>query len=78
MSWGINAELDCYERGVLSYCSPNEYSSPAADRLFRNDGDGTFTDVSQASGVSFVFGNRLGAVGADFDQKRAPRPIRCE
>ena len=68
ITWGVNAELDCYERGISTYCSPNDYNAPAADRLFRNNGDGTFTDVSQVSGISFVFGNGLGAVGADFDR----------
>jgi hypothetical protein len=68
ITWGIDAEVDCYDQGALTYCSPVGYNTPAADRLFRNNGDGTFTDVSQASGISFAFGNGLGAVGADFDR----------
>ncbi|MDG2072643.1 MAG: CRTAC1 family protein [Pseudomonadales bacterium] len=68
ITWGIDAELDCYNQGALTYCSPNDYDTPAADRLFRNNGDGTFTDLSRTSGISFAFGNGLGTVGADFDR----------
>ena len=39
LTWGIAAELECYDQGAPSYCSPNDYNMPAADRLFRNNGD---------------------------------------
>ncbi len=68
ITWSPAVETECYLAGTLTYCSPNIYNAPAADHLFRNNGDGTFTDVSQASGLNFVFGNGLGTVGADFDQ----------
>ena len=37
------------------------------DRLFRNNGDGTFTDISDESGISAVDGHGMGMVCADTD-----------
>ena len=65
--WAIESELNCYSGSVLTYCPPQNYNAPAQDRLYRNNGDGTFTDVSEASGISRVFGNGFGVVGADFN-----------
>ena len=65
--WRIDAELDCYIAGVLTYCPPQNYKAPAPDRLFRNNGDGTFTDVSRRAGLQFAFGNGFGVVGADYN-----------
>jgi hypothetical protein len=52
--------------GAFDYCGPSAYE-PETDRLFRNRGDGTFEDVSIASGITKEFGSTLGAVGADFN-----------
>ena len=65
--WAVESELNCYSGSVLTYCPPQNYDAPAQDRLYRNNGDGTFTDVSAASGISRVFGNGFGVVGADFN-----------
>jgi uncharacterized protein (UPF0254 family) len=35
--------------------------------LYRNNGDGTFTDVSQESGIGQVAGTGMGMVCGDFD-----------
>ena len=41
----------CLGRGGLrGYCSPREYGRAQSDTLYRNDGDGTFTDVSARAG----------------------------
>ena len=50
---------------VRSYCHPNVYSS-VPDILFRNKGDGTFTDVTKEAGV-YKAGNGLGVVFGDYD-----------
>ena len=68
INWSQQAELECYMAGVPTYCPPQNYKAPAPDRLFRNDGDGTFTDVSRAAGLHLAFGNGFGVVGADYDQ----------
>ncbi len=58
------------ERGEPDYCLPSAYS-PVADGLYRNRGDGTFEDVSQAAGISSAPGNGLGVISADFDSNGA-------
>ncbi|HUP25096.1 MAG TPA: CRTAC1 family protein [Thermoanaerobaculia bacterium] len=54
------------ERGEPDYCLPSAYR-PAADRLYRNRGDGTFEDVSERAGIAAVVANGLGVASADFD-----------
>ncbi len=50
-----------------AYCHPNEYKS-LPDVLFRNNGNGTFTDISREAGVlSRADGNGLGVVFGDYD-----------
>ncbi len=52
--------------GIPSYPSPRDFQ-PVPDSLFRNNGDGTFTDISQSSGVASVAGTGMGMVCADMD-----------
>ena len=52
--------------GAPDYCNPAAYAG-VPNRLLRNRGDGTFEDVSAASGVGEARGKSLGAVAADFD-----------
>jgi hypothetical protein len=52
--------------GIRDYCGPLQFR-PVPDRLFRNDGKGTFTDVSESSGITRAYGSGLGVVGADFN-----------
>ena len=67
--WSKNIEQDCYGKAFfITYCGPTAYDSPAMDRLYRNNGDGTFTDITQDAGVHIAFGNGLGSVGADFNK----------
>jgi hypothetical protein len=65
--WSPEAERDCYSLGKPDYCEPVGYSAPARDTLYRNDGDGSFTDVSERAGLSAAFGNGMGVVCGDFD-----------
>jgi hypothetical protein len=53
-------------RGFPTYPSPMEYA-PDPDTLYRNDGSGTFTDVSEESGISASAGWGMGSVCGDFD-----------
>lgn len=52
--------------GVPSYSGPRNYR-PVPDNLFRNNGDGTFTDISRESGIGLVAGTGMGIVCADYD-----------
>ncbi|HEX3660148.1 MAG TPA: CRTAC1 family protein [Acidobacteriaceae bacterium] len=48
------------------YCIPSLYKSTAS-WLFRNNGDGTFTDVSKSSGIAEHPGKAWGVVAADLN-----------
>lgn len=68
VNWSIGIEQDCYNNsGLTDYCLPTNYGAPAMDRLFRNEGDGSFADVSVEAGLESAFGNGLGVVCGDFD-----------
>ncbi len=53
--------------GYPAYVGPLDYPT-TPNRLFRNNGDGTFTDVTTASGIGAHKGAGMGMVCADFDQ----------
>jgi enediyne biosynthesis protein E4 len=50
---------------IRAYCHPNEYNG-VPNILYRNNGDGTFTDISREAGITKV-GNGLGVVFGDYD-----------
>jgi enediyne biosynthesis protein E4 len=52
--------------GVHHYCNPRVYA-PRPSWLFHNNGDGTFTDVSKAMGISEHPGKAWGVVATDLD-----------
>jgi hypothetical protein len=57
----------CFDAaGARDYCMPSVYR-PVPDRLFRNDGGGRFTDVTEAAGILQADGPGLGVAAADFD-----------
>ncbi len=51
---------------VRHYCDPNVYNG-VPDVLYRNNGDGTFTDISREAGISQKEGKGLGVVFTDYD-----------
>jgi hypothetical protein len=53
--------------GHRMYCHPTMFDG-MADRLFRNNGDGTFTDVSKAAGIANPAGKGLGVTFCDIDR----------
>ncbi len=67
---GENA--DCRWKGVPVNCGPRGLP-PGSVQLFRNNGDGTFTDVSRQSGVAAATGSYpMTAVAADYDNDGWP------
>jgi len=50
--------------GTNHYCIPRIYK-PLPSRLFHNNGDGTFTDVSEETGIGKVRGKAWGVVATD-------------
>ena len=57
--------------GPRFYCHPLKYD-PLPNTLYRNDGKGTFTDVTAASGVGALRGYGLGVVVLDFNDDGWP------
>ena len=61
----FDAEAVCRgKHGVPDYCNPKVFEA-ATDRLFRNDGNGTFTDVTEQAGIAAMSGRGLGVVCLD-------------
>lgn len=67
VGWHAGVERECYDygTGVRNYCDPQNYNLPTADRLYRNEGDGTFVDVTAEAGIADALGNGLGVVSFD-------------
>ena len=67
LDWNPKNNLWCGERatGYRSYCNPNDYRGQHI-RLYHNNHDGTFTEVSQKSGVGVPEAKGMGVVTADF------------
>ncbi len=59
------------EAGRAEYCGPMAFPG-VPDVLYRNRGDGTFEDVSVASGIATGRARGLGVVTADFDRDGWP------
>ena len=55
-----------YMNGFPAYVGPLHYP-PTANVLYRNNGNGTFTDVSVASGIAAHLGSGMGLIAADYD-----------
>ena len=53
--------------GYRMYCHPTMFDG-MADRLFRNNGDGSFTDVSKEAGIANPSGKGLGVTFCDVDR----------
>jgi hypothetical protein len=66
VQWDIKTEPACSSGEVRAYCSPDSYAG-LPDILYRNNGDGTFTDVSDASGIGKHIGKGMGVVFADLN-----------
>ncbi len=66
VKWEVNKDPVCMMARVRSYCSPLYYE-PLPNTLYRNNGDGTFTDVSQETGISKYLGRGMGIAIADYD-----------
>jgi len=57
--------------GYRMYCDPRGFDG-VADLLYRNNGDGTFTDVSRKAGIANPAGKGLGVAFGDFDNDGWP------
>jgi hypothetical protein len=64
---------NCLYLGMPVMCGPRGLTPAAGQYLYRNNGDGTFTDVSEPSGIAKARGSfAMSAVAADFDNDGWP------
>ena len=68
LAWTFDTNRYCGEKkpGYRAYCHPDNYEG-VTNILYHNNGDGTFTDVSEKAGVSKSIGKGLGVSFADYD-----------
>jgi hypothetical protein len=73
IDWSPKNNLWCGEHrpGYRSYCHPGNYKGQRI-KLYHNNHDGTFTDVSDASGVGKPEAKGMGVVLADFNNDGWP------
>jgi hypothetical protein len=65
--WEVNKDPYCrVKEGVRAYCHPKNYAS-LHNTIYRNNGDGTFTDVSNELGIAQQFGKGMSVTFADYD-----------
>ena len=68
LDYQLSNNVPCGEpsKGLRSYCHPATYRG-TSNRLYHNNGDGTFTDVSRKAGIAAAVGKGMGVVAADLD-----------
>jgi hypothetical protein len=73
LDWSPKNNLWCGERapGYRSYCNPGNYKGQKT-KLYRNNHDGTFTDVSDKSGVGLPESKGMSLVLADLNNDGWP------
>ena len=62
---------NCTYRGFATFCGPRGLEG-GRDMLFHNNGDGTFTDVTEAAGIDMHKYAGLGVVWGDYDRDGRP------
>ncbi len=66
LNYSIKTATLCGYKGLPAYCAPLDFLG-TPDILYRNNGDGTFTDVSEQSHISQYIGKGMGLSFADYD-----------
>ena len=66
LDYNITDSKLCSLDNVRTYCAPGNFKG-TANILYRNNGDGTFTDVSVASHIAQYVGKGMGLAFADYD-----------
>jgi hypothetical protein len=65
--WEVNSDPYCAAPGMgRAYCHPRFYE-PLHNTLYRNDGNGHFTDVSEETGIARIPGRGMSVSFADLD-----------
>lgn len=67
LNYNMKTAVHCHDQGYPAYCSPDGFQG-TPNILYRNNGDGTFTDVSIESHISKYVGKGMGVAFADYDK----------
>jgi hypothetical protein len=67
VDWSFTNNIYCGTPTQRDYCHPKQFRG-TTNLLFRNNGDGTFTDVSRETAIDRVTGKGLGVAIGDFDR----------
>ncbi len=68
---GMGSAPNCTYRGIATFCGPRGMTG-GRDTLFHNNGDGTFTDVTERAGIDTGKYYGLGVVWCDYDRDGRP------
>ena len=71
LMWDFNNNPYCGPEGQRAYCHPATFK-PISHLLYRNNRDGTFTDVSRQAGIAAAPGYGLGVAFNDYDRDGWP------
>ena len=66
LDYDVKTASLCSVQKLPTYCSPNDFQG-SPNILYRNNGDGTFTDVSASSHIGQYVGKGMGLAFADYD-----------
>jgi len=66
LDWSWEKTRVCGDEGKRLSCSPLLYHG-LPNILYNNNGDGTFTDVSESTGIAHLIGKGMGLAVADYD-----------
>ena len=66
LDYNITTAPQCHFEAIPIYCSPSDFRG-MPNILYRNNGDGTFTDVSESSHISRYAGKGMGVAFGDYD-----------
>ncbi len=65
--WKVDSDIQCRgPHGEPDVCSPNTYTA-STNVLYHNNGNGTFSEITQRAGVALEHRRSLGVAAADFD-----------
>jgi enediyne biosynthesis protein E4 len=71
LNYDLKTAASCNVQGIPTYCSPNDFQG-TPNILYRNNDDGTFTDVSLPSHIAQYIGKGMGVAFADYDNDGYP------
>ena len=66
VDFDVQHNKKCFQGRVRAYCGPTAYPGQSGV-LYRNNGDGTFADVTREAGLYTTEGRQLGVVFGDYD-----------